>query len=115
MRAGRLRHRVEVQAHGGTLDARGDSSQKYVSVGTRWASIEALSGRELEIERRTDERVTHEIRMRYDRALRLTTRHRLSWVDPGTGVVTIFNVVDVRNEGQRDRETVAIAIADGAS
>jgi len=46
MRAGRLRHRVDLQHVTETQDSTGDPVRSYSTYATVWASIEPVSGRE---------------------------------------------------------------------
>lgn len=98
VRPGHLRHRVAVERRGETRTATGASEPDWESLGERWASIQPLSGRELEIAHAVDGRVTHAIDMRYFDALDPTCR--LAWTNRGTiryfGVASILNV-DSRN------------------
>lgn len=114
MRAGTLQHQVEIQRQAGTLDARGDLAQEYSTIATRWASIRPLAGRELEVARQINERTTHEIRLRFDRTLQLTTRDRILYRDAVSGAVTIFGILDVRDPDLAHVEYVVTAIGKAA-
>lgn len=48
MRAGELRHRVQVQRRAVSYDARGHEQESWNTVGSIAAKVEELSGRELE-------------------------------------------------------------------
>lgn len=79
MRAGDLRHRVEIQEPSDSRDAHGGITRTWNTVATRWARIEPLSGRELfqaqQVEARTRVRIT----MRPYAAL--TETHRIVWTE----------------------------------
>jgi SPP1 family predicted phage head-tail adaptor len=61
---GRLRHRVEILSPTRTQDDYGEPILSWETWGTRWASVEPLTGRELWQAAQADAVVTHRIRMR---------------------------------------------------
>jgi len=75
MRAGKLRHRVQIQERVETKDAHGGITESWSTVVTRYASIEPLSGRELFEAQKASSEATVRIKMRYYSGL--TTKHRL--------------------------------------
>ena len=104
MRAGKLRHRVQVQSDTVTIDAAGGHSHAFSTVATRWASIEPQGGREFIEAGRVDADVTHIVKMRHYSGL--TPQHRLMY---GSRVLNIANVV---NMDERNRETVVMCRED---
>ena len=65
MESGKLNHRVRVQKNIGTQNALGQPAQSWVTIKTVYASIDTLSGRELEAARQVDSTTTHRIGMRW--------------------------------------------------
>lgn len=65
MRAGKLRHRVAITRETRTADSFGQLTDATPeTVGTVWAEIRPLSGKEMEIARQLRAETTHRIRMR---------------------------------------------------
>ena len=102
MRAGKLKHRIEVQAPTNSRADDGGTATSWATEATRWGSIDAISGREFFEAAQTQSRVTHRIRMRFYDGL--TSDYRLVW---DGRAFEIDSVVDV---GGRGRETVIMAI-----
>ncbi len=76
MRAGRLRHRVQIQERVETTrDEHGGISPTWSTIATVSASVEPLRGRELFEAQQVQERTTIRVRMRHYPGL--TTKHRL--------------------------------------
>lgn len=67
IQAGKLRHRVTINKPilGGTPDAYNAQAQSQQLVGTFWASVEPISGREIEVAKTYAATVSHKIQMRY--------------------------------------------------
>lgn len=68
MRAGLLRHRVTLRRPAGAGDARsatGQPSAAPVVIGTRWASVEPLTGTERFTAQQMSASVSHRVRLRY--------------------------------------------------
>ena len=96
MRAGKLRHRIEIQAAAETRNAYGEVTQSWGTVGVVWASIEPLRGRELWEAQQVVGRVTIRVRIRHWTGL--THSHRLQ------DGLTVYNIEAVLNPKGRDRE-----------
>ena len=96
MRAGLLRHRVTVQSASASADAFGQLAPAWADVGTYWANVQPLSGREAERARQVRADATHVVDMRIPTAI--TVEHRLRF-DGRT-----LNIVEVRNVDERDRQ-----------
>lgn len=79
MRAGRLRHRVEVQAPVDVRDDVGGVTKDFETIATRWAQVSPLSAREMWASEQVDSDVTHKVRMRWTDDL--TTDYRLIYDD----------------------------------
>ncbi|MFO7537614.1 MAG: phage head closure protein [Chloroflexota bacterium] len=104
MRAGRMRHRLAIQAKAAAPDAYGQEVIDWQDVAIVWGSVEPISGRELVELRQELGEVTTRIRLRYRRD-RLTPEMRIYW-----SVHDIYyDIASVTNTGERNRETVIIA------
>lgn len=99
IRAGRLRHRVLVQALPASpaLDGYGQTSSSFSTAATVWASIDPLSGNELVQARQVSADVTHRVVMRYHAGL--TPKMRLK---KGDRVFEILSVLDGANSTRRE-------------
>ena len=97
MRAGPLRHRVEFQRSTETRAADGGVIRSWNTYARRFASIDALSGREFHEAGQTQARVTHRIVTRHIDGV--TTGHRIIF---GTRT---FDVEHARNVRERDEQT----------
>ncbi len=65
MQAGQLRKRITLQQRSSAVDSFGQQSTTWVDVFTAWASIEALSARELLAAQALQNEVSHRITLRY--------------------------------------------------
>lgn len=79
LQAGKLRHKIQVQRNAGegSYGSHGEITDNWTKDFEAWASIETLSGRELELARQNFATATHRITMRYDSRLD-NTRHRIA-------------------------------------
>ena len=100
IRAGSLRHRVEIQSVTDSASAFGDVSQSWSTVTTVWASIEPLKAREAFEAQQTKTRVSHRVEIRYISGV--TTKHRLVY-----GSRTL-NINSVLNPGERNERLVLV-------
>lgn len=96
MRIGRLTHRVTLQSSSGSADSFGQPSPVWSSVGTYWAQVSPLSGREAERARQVRADTTHTVTMRDVYAI--TPEMRLLYGS------RVLNVVEVRNIDEADKE-----------
>jgi SPP1 family predicted phage head-tail adaptor len=81
MKAGKLRHLVNVMQPVDSMTAKADDEITYTA-GTpsqEWASIEPLQGRELQVANQIRGDLTHKITMRYRADVNFRTK--LTWVD----------------------------------
>lgn len=104
MRAGQLRHRLEIQAATETRDAAGAVVQTWVTQTTRWAAIEPLRGQELFSARMVDPKTTDRIRLRHYAPL--TTSHRFKLG------ARVFNILERLNKDERNRELICLCSED---
>lgn len=103
MRAGQLRHRVEIQSYDSTADELNQviiNESDWSTDATCWASIRPLNGREMEYMNSVYADVSHKILMRY---YSLQTEDRIKYGS------RIFNVVSVINTDERNRQVEVIA------
>lgn len=95
MRAGPLRHRVQIQTATETTSSIGGVSRAWATTATRWAAVEPLRGDERATQQQIDAAVTHRVRMRWGTAVspkdRLIHRGRT------------FEVAAVVNVNERDK------------
>ena len=101
MRAGKLRHRIEVQTSVETQDVYNQPTSVWTTAVTLWGSIEPLSGRELLSADAVMGEVNTRHRMRYDS--NLTPKARLKH---GT---RYFDISVVRNIDDRDAEVEVLS------
>lgn len=97
MRAGSLRHRVEIQSDGGSQDATGQKVPSWSTTATVWASIEPVSGREYLAAGQFNAEVSHFVVMRYDSTITVTPANRLKFGS------RYFAIISVRNVEERGR------------
>lgn len=69
MRAGSLRHLVEIQRPINTKDAVGDVTTSYSTVASAWAAIQPLNTRDQLLAAQSRSSITHKIRLRHDLAI----------------------------------------------
>lgn len=103
MRAGRLRHRVRAERETSTLDGFGAPVVAWLSLGTRWASVEDLDGRELIEARQVESRATVRVTMRYFDGM--TASDRLLKIGPSNTIERTLNVTHVGDPVGRARMT----------
>lgn len=65
MKIGKLRHRITLQEYIATRDSFGAEVEAWVDIGTVWASIEPLSGREFFAAQQVNAEVSTKITLRY--------------------------------------------------
>jgi len=96
MRAGNLRHKLEIQENTPTRNAVGEEVDSWTTVATVWASIEPLSGVELLNAQQVAAETTVRIGLRYRSGV--TAAHRIKFG------ARIFDINVVSNVGERNRE-----------
>lgn len=110
MRAGRLRHRLTFEEGAASKDVHGQAIRVWNGVGTRWGSVEPLSGKENYTAEQTQGRVTHKITIR-NRPPVLTVpsnQLRVRWAVTGKPV-RIFNITTSLNWQERGVESHVLA------
>jgi SPP1 family predicted phage head-tail adaptor len=92
MKAGQLRHQVEIQANTPTQGVLGAMVDAWKTRATRWARVEPLSGKRLQYAQQIKAEVTHVVTMRYRDAIAdLSHKDRLLLY--GERVLTIDAVI----------------------
>ncbi len=106
MRAGLLRHRIEIQEQTQTADAGGQLIRTWSTVFTRWGEILPLRGKEKVEAEQIKSKTTVKIRLRYCAAL--TTEYRLKHIGK------FYNIESLINVGEREiiHEINAIEVED---
>lgn len=89
VRAGKLRHRVELQAPAESLNTTGEVIEEWRTERQAWVEIKPLSARELTQNEQVEARTTHTMTMRYWSGL--TPKHRVLYRDR---VFFITGIVD---------------------
>jgi SPP1 family predicted phage head-tail adaptor len=77
LRAGLLRHKVEIQEKATHRDSMGQEVVTWDAFGYAWASVEPLSGREQYYAQQRQASTTHKIKMRYQPGVK--SYHRIKW------------------------------------
>ena len=103
IRAGQLRHRLEVQEATEVQDAHGQATKTWVKVKSRKVEIKPLAGAELFNAQQVQARVSHEITLRY--YADLTPEHRFRLATRLRGE-RIFNILSVRHTDEMNVDTV---------
>ena len=93
--AGNLRHRVSIQSLSGTLDSYGEPTSGWSTDETVWASIESISGNEVDIGEGQAGIITHSVSMRY--TANATPKKRLLFGSRVFGIQSVLNHEE-RNE-----------------
>ncbi len=97
MRAGWLRHRVEVLEKVAGRDSFGAEVTAWATAATVWASVEPLRGREYIEAKQGQVEVSHRVVMRKSVAVAASMRLRLE----GGRVLEIESVIDPLERGER--------------
>lgn len=100
MRAGELRHRVEIQSNTETVDDHNAPQPGWSAEITVSGSIQHLSGRELVAAQQVHSEATYEIKVRYIPTLTVLPSMRVKF---GT---RYFWILDVDNVDERNRELI---------
>ncbi len=99
MQAGKLQHRVTIQAATETASPSGAKSQVWNEYATVWAAVVPLSGRELVHAQQAQPDVTHKVTLRSGGTVTrdlITPKHRLLY---GSRVLEILSVTDENENG----------------
>lgn len=94
---GDLRHRVTLlSASAGTQSMSGQLATTYTTVGTYWANVRPLTGRELVNAKQVKATISHEITMRQVGSIKATDRLQFQ------GTARLFNVESVIRVGEQN-------------
>lgn len=96
MRAGRLRHRVELQRLVEDRNELNEVVQTWQTLDTVWARIEPLQGREFVEAQRNEARLSHRITIRAYTGL--TVRDQVKYGTRTFGIVSVGDVEEVGRE-----------------
>lgn len=102
MRAGQLNRRLHLQAVVMTADSEGASVEAWADVDVVWASIDPIRGTELFQAAQVEEKISHNVTMRWRSDV--TVKMRFLYSETPTGIVRIFLIhalIDP-NEGHRE-------------
>lgn len=104
MRAGTLRHIVEIQEPSETIAALGIGvpDLAWSTVATSWASIQPIAGSEYTNAQQQQAAITHRVNVRYP-GLRITPRHRIKFG------ARVFEIVSAANLDERNVEVEIMA------
>lgn len=104
MQAGKLRHRVQVQAPFEDRDDIGGVRQVWVTMDELWCNIEPLRGKEVFEAQSIEARLSHKITLRA--AQTLDPRWRLVWV----AMDRAFQIYSIRDLDERHRTVEVLAM-----
>ena len=105
MRAGNLRHKAIIQKVGTTTNDYGEVEEgEFETFKTVWCSITPISGNESFLSNTDFSKTTHKIRTRFVSGVNASMR--LLWND------RIFNFMNTRNMGERDKVIEILAWED---
>lgn len=99
MRAGRLRHAVQLQTLLGSANSFGESEPSWQDFDTAWAAIEPLKGREYDAARARNAETTHIITLRYREGIVPTMRVR--WTV--AGITRLFAIEEILNRDEANK------------
>lgn len=104
MRAGRLaRSRITISRASKTQNTYGEDVVTWNAIGSFWANIRAMQGRELETMQQTWAEARFRIDMRYQRGTDFQREDRITW-----GSRTL-NILDVEDPDQTQRRLFIVA------
>lgn len=103
MQAGRLRHRITLQSSTESKDSFGGASKTWAAVGTVWAAVEPLSGREYFDARQQEASVDTRITVRWRDGVE--PKMRVLWTDP-SDTAHVYDIVSVITDYTHMRQYV---------
>lgn len=102
MRAGQLRHRLQLQEYVEAKNTFGEATKAWSTFAEVWGAVMPLQGRERFSAQQVTPEVTHQIRIRHRAALE--TKHRIQF-----GQRT-FNIESILNRDERNAEQTLLAV-----
>jgi len=109
--AARATERVLIQSPTETADSYGGRSVSWATVGTYWAIVEPLTGRELFAQQTTQNRVSHRITIRYQSALKdisAISDYRVSYDGRLFGLNAVRNLASDMKTGGREFQELLV-------
>jgi SPP1 family predicted phage head-tail adaptor len=104
MRAGRLRHLVDIQRATESADSYGSTALTWASIAKRTAGIEPVSSKEQLANDQIIGRQLVKVMLRYEQHLLLTSADRIVWGS------RILNIQSVINPGERNRSLELLCV-----
>lgn len=98
---GKLRHRVTIQTYSESTNSYGETSKSWSDQATVWASVEPLSGRELEYAQQVHAQTTTKIVMRWRS---ISTKQRISFNGQ------TYEILSVLNPEERNIKAVCLCV-----
>lgn len=98
LNAGRLRSIVTIQSRTTATSTRGQSTDVWSDLETRFAQVRMLSGSEREEARKIVENTTHEFILRKPRSYTLTTKHRIRYRSETYGIGAVIIEDDLHDD-----------------
>lgn len=102
MRAGQLRHRLQLQEFGETKNSFGEATKAWITFSEAWGSVSPLQGRERFTSQQVTPEVTHQIRIRFN--AKLETKHRILFGQ------RVFQIESILNRDERNIEQTVLAV-----
>lgn len=99
MRAGRLRHRVDIRKNYPTRDSYGNKTNAWRTIATRWAAIEPIKATERMSANQMQMEVTHRVTVRFIDELQPMDRVR---AHPGSINSRELEIMSIINREERD-------------
>jgi SPP1 family predicted phage head-tail adaptor len=112
MKAGRLRHKVTLQAQATTVDSFGAPNNTWSTIAVRRASIEPLMGKEYYANSGEHSELTTRIRLRFDSTIS-DLRPFDRAVDASGATDVVYDIQSVQNPREGDREMVLMCTRSG--
>jgi SPP1 family predicted phage head-tail adaptor len=98
LRAGELRQRVTVERRTTATGTRGQSTENWQKVESRYAQVETLTGRELEQARKTDSVATHRVTIRKPRSYSISSEYRFLFSGKVFGIGSTIETGNYRDD-----------------
>lgn len=108
MRAGNLRHLIDIEQVMVDVDSNGDRTESWQLFHQCWASIETGNGREFFAARQVMADLSHTIRLRFKPGL--IPAMRVKYYDAKTASTRYFDLKSLTNPDERDEMLTAQAV-----
>ncbi|MBW1813427.1 MAG: phage head closure protein [Deltaproteobacteria bacterium] len=110
MRAGTLKHKINIQESTQTADGLGGFTLAWSDIYSCRASIWPIQATERLDSMKLELQVTHRIRIRHPRSISITAKHRIKRHDHITGADEYYNIVSVIDQDTRHISLEFLAI-----